>query len=231
MRHFRKTLTVLMLFLLLVAGLIAGGLAISLFIAFGSDKALWVEGPVINTKELQSCQVVLIDLERIDVSTPDLLTLLPNPLERINVTLLPESQFNAGLLNRESVDSQILGSDTCIAALEPGADTALETGTWTVTHSAIGLPWLEFGDMVKFIVNSTGTSISFNVAQASNSTLVIAVVDEETPIQQIALNAELSYSNAHMWIIASATVSGALLILFVVIVVMLMVKSSNRQNT
>lgn len=220
MRRFRKIFTVFTLALLLVAGLVAGGLAISLIATFGSGKAISVDGPsinVINTEQLQACEVVLIDLDRIDISRPSQLALLPNLLERITVNLSPEVEFKAGLLARESVDSTILGFDTCIASLE--------SSSWIVTHSALGEPWFEFGDRMEFVASGAGTSISFDVAQASNSTLIISIIDQDQPIQQIALSGDLSFPNVNEWIIGLIIISGALIVLFIVLVVIYIVKS------
>jgi len=216
-RRFRKIITVFALALLLVVALVAGGLAASLFITFGSGKAMSVKGPLINAAQLQSCEVVLIDLERIDIRRPSQLALLPNPFEQISVSLSPEVEFTAGLLPRESVDSTILGFDTCIATLE--------NESWTVMHSALGEPWFEFGDRKGFISTGTGTVISFDVAQASNSTLIISIPVEDRQIQQITLNAELSFPYANAWIIGLAFACGTLLILFIVLVVLYIVKS------
>lgn len=217
MGRLRKILTVFTLALVLIVALVAGGLAISLFAAFGSGKAISVQGPLIVTEELQSCEVVLIDLERIDISRPSQLGLLPNPLERITINLSPEVEFTAGLLPRESVDSIILGFDTCIASLE--------SNSWTVMHSALGQPWFKFGERIGFEASGTGTSISFDVAQASNTTLIISISDQDPPIQQITLNGELSFPNASAWIIGLAIISGTLVMLFVVLVVVYIVKS------
>jgi hypothetical protein len=216
-RRFRKILTVFALALLLVVALAAGGLATSLFTAFGSGKAMSVKGPLINAKELPFCDVVLIDLERIDISRASQLALLPNPLERITINLAPEVEFNAGLLPRESVDPMILGFDTCIATLE--------SNSWTVMHSALGEPWFTFGERIGFEASCTGTSISFDVAQASNSTLIISISDQDPPIQQITLDGEISFPNANAWIIGLAIISGTLIMLFVVLVVIYIVKS------
>ena len=220
MGRFRKIFTVFVLALLLVAGLVAGGLAISLLATFGSGKAMSVDGPSINsinTEELKSCEVVLIDLERIDISRPSQLALLPNPLERITVNLAPEVEFNVGLMTRESVDSSILGFDTCIASLE--------SSSWIVTHSALGEPWFEFGDRMEFVASGAGTSISFDVAQASNSTLIISITDQDQPIQRITLSGDLSFPNVNEWIIGLIIISGALIVLFIVLVVIYIVKS------
>lgn len=217
MRRFRKIFTVFALVLLLIAAVVAAGLAITLFTAFGSGKALIVEGPLISTKELQSCEVVIIDLERIDISRPTELALLPNPLEGVTITLSPEVEFNAGLLPRESVDSIILGFDTCIASLE--------SNSWIVRHSALGEPWLEFNERMGFGAIGTGTSISFDVAQASNSTLIISSTDQSQPIQQIALSGDLSFPNANAWSIGLAIISGTLIVLFIVLVVIYIVNS------
>lgn len=217
MRRFRKVITVLALGLVIVVALVAGGLATSLFIAFGSGKSMSVKGPLINVPELQVCEVVLIDLDRLDITLPSLLALLPNPLEQINVTLSPEIDFTAGLLPRKSVDSAILGFDTCIASLE--------LNSWSVIHSALGEPWFEFGERIEFAPAGTGTSISFDVAQASNSTLIISITDLDPPIQQIALNAELSFPYSNVWIISLAVTSGTLLVLFVLPVVLYIVNT------
>lgn len=176
-----------------------------------------VKGPLINVPELQVCEVVLIDLDRLDITLPSLLALLPNPLEQINVTLSPEIDFTAGLLPRKSVDSAILGFDTCIASLE--------LNSWSVIHSALGEPWFEFGERIEFAPDGTGTSISFDVAQASNSTLIISITDLDPPIQQIALNAELSFPYSNVWIISLAVTSGTLLVLFVLPVVLYIVNT------
>lgn len=220
MRRFHNIVAVFALTLILVTALVAGGLAISLFAVFGSGKSINSKGPQISAKELQSCEVVLIDLERVDVSLSTELALLPNPVERISITLAPEIEFTAGLFSRESVDSKILGFDTCIATLD--------SDTWTVKHSSLGLPWFTFGDSTEFEMNSTGASISFDVGQASNSTLIISKADQEPPIQQLTFNAELSFPNANAWIIVSAIVSVTLLVLFVVLVVLYIVKSRKR---
>jgi hypothetical protein len=215
--RFRKIVTVLALALLLIAALVAGGLAASLFTTFGSGKAITVEGPLINAEELQSCEVVLIDLERIDIGGSGQLALLPNPLERIAINLSPEVEFSAGLLLRESVDSAILGFDTCIATLE--------SNSWIVTHSALGAPWFEFGERAGFMASGTGASISFDVAQATNSTLIISITDRDQPIQQIALSGYLSFPNANAWIIGLVIISGALIVLFIALVVIYIVKT------
>lgn len=86
-------------------------------------------------------------------------------------------------------------------------------------HSALGQPWFPFGENEGFIASGTGTSISFNVTQASNSTLIIASTDQDLPMQQIRLDAELSYPNANMWAGGLAIAAGALVLLFIVLAV------------
>ncbi len=217
MRRLRKILAIFSLALLLVSALVAGILAISLFTAFGSGKALSVDGPVISAEELQFCEVVLIDLDRIEISRPSQLALLPNLRERITIDLSPEEEFNAGLLARDSVDSTILGRDTCIASLE--------SNTWIVTHSALGEPWFEFGEPVGFVATGSGTSISFDVAQASNSSLIISNTDQGQPIQQIELSGDLSFPTENAWIIGLMAISGTLIVVFIVSVVIYIVKN------
>jgi hypothetical protein len=216
-RRLRQIFAVSTLALLLAAGLVAGGLATSLFMVFGSDKGLIVEGPVINSEELQSCSVVVIDLERIDIASPTQLALLPNPLERLTVDISPEAQFSAGLFSRESADSAILGFDTCIATLE--------SNSWVVKHSALGEPWFRIGDRIGFVAGQSGTPISFNATQASNSTLIISVTEQDQVITEVVLKADLSFPNANVWITGLAIISGALVALFIVLVVLFIVKS------
>lgn len=220
MRRFRKIITILALALLLTAALLIGALAASVYSAFGSGKSIEAQGPVINAQELQSCDVVLIDLDRIEISRPSQLALLPNPREKLTVTLSPEVTFNAGLLPRESVDTTILGFDTCIATLE--------SDVWILRHSALGQPWFPFDEDMGFVASGTGTFISFDVAQANEGTLIIETPNQDMPTQQIQLDAELSYPNANTWAFGLVIASGLLIVLFIVLVVVYIIHTNKR---
>lgn len=223
MKRVRKIITIFGLVLLLAVALVTAALATSVYANFGSGKSLGAKGPVIDNEELQSCHVVLIDLDRIEISRPSQLALLPNPLEKITITLSPVVTFNAGLLPRDSVDISILGFDTCIATIE--------SNSWKVRHSALGQPWLPFGETIDFMVSETGTSISFEVAQVSNGTLIIATTDQQLPIQQIELNAELSYPNANTWAIGLVVAAGFLVVLFIALVVVFIIHSHRKPSS
>ncbi len=223
MRRFRRILVVLVLALLLLLALGAGGLATALYAFFGSGKSVSAQGPQINLNELQSCSVVLIDLDRIDISRSDQLALLPDPNEELRISTVPEVNLNAGLLPREAVDSSILGSDTCILTF--GSES------WALTHSALGLPWLQVGENTGFTKSATGTAITFDVDSASNSTLIIEFTDPESKVEQIALNALVSYPNADSWVLGLAMAASALLILFVVLVVTVIVRSTKGSQS
>ncbi len=203
--------------MLLISALLAGVIAVFVYATFGSDRSLVASGPRINSSELQSCSAVLIDVERIEISGPNNLLLLPNAREEIEITLSPEVEFNAGLMPRESVDAAILGHDTCIVAFE--------SNSWAVMHSALGEPWLTLGESEGFTVSGTGTSISFDLAQSSESSLIIATSDESVPIQQIQLNAEISYSQGNVWAVGLLITAAVLVWLFIVLTVLFIVHS------
>jgi hypothetical protein len=222
-RLFRKILVVISLSLLLVLALAAGGAATALYASFGSGKSVTAEGPAINQEELQSCSVVLIDLERIEIGLPDQLTLLPSPTEELVISTVPKVNLNGGLLPRETVDSAILGSDTCILSFESEA--------WLITHSALGQPWLGVGANTGFTQSATGTSISFDVNSAANSTLIIEFTDPEFQVEQITLDAQVSYSHANIWALGLAIGSSVFLILFVTLVVIVIVKKTKRPQS
>jgi hypothetical protein len=219
-RRLRKIMTVFALVLLLVLGLLAGALGVSVYANLGSNKSITANGPVIDAKELDACAVVLIDFERLVVSRPSLLSILPNPLEEIRITVFPETIFTAGLLPRENTDSAILGFDTCIATLEENS--------WTVIHSALGQPWFPVADNNALIASGTGTSISFDVAQVSSSTLIIANTNQDIQIQQIRLDAELSFPNANVWAVGLAIAAGVLVVLFIALTVAYIVHTRRR---
>jgi hypothetical protein len=219
-RRFRKIITILALALLLTVALLTGALAASVYSAFGSDKSIDAQGPAINAQELQSCGVVLIDVDRIEIRRPSQLALLPNPREKLKVTLSPEVTFNAGVLSRESVDKKILGFDTCIATLE--------SDTWKVTHTALGQPWFPFGEEMGFVAGGTGTSVSFDVTQATEGTLIIETPNQELKIQQIELDAELGYPQADTWVVGLVISSGFLIVLFIALVVVYIIYANKR---
>jgi hypothetical protein len=201
--------------LVLISALLAGVIAVFVYAIFGSDRALVASGPTIKSSELQSCSAVLIDVERINISDPNNLTLLPSIREEIKISLSPEVEFNAGLMPRESVDAAILGYDTCIATFE--------SNSWSVMHSALGEPWLTLGEIEGFTASGTGTSISFDVAQSTESSLMIATSDPSLPFQQIQLSAEISHSQANVWAVGLLIVAAALVWLFIVLTVVFIV--------
>ena len=215
MRRFRRIIAILALSLVLISALLAGVIAVFVYAIFGSDRALVASGPTIKSSELQSCSAVLIDVERINISDPNNLTLLPSIREEIKISLSPEVEFNAGLMPRESVDAAILGYDTCIATFE--------SNSWSVMHSALGEPWLTLGDIEGFTASGTGTSISFDVAQSTESSLMIATSDPSLPFQQIQLSAEISHSQANVWAVGLLIVAAALVWLFIVLTVVFIV--------
>lgn len=222
MRIFRKIITVVALSVLLIVALTAGGLATTLYTTFGSGRSIVAEGPAITADALDSCQVVLIDVEKIEVSRPVQLGILPGPQEKISITVSPQMTFNALILPRASVDSAILGFDTCVASLE--------SGVWTVSHSALGQPWYEIG-MDPERVQTTATSISFDVADLLNSTLVISLQDQEAAVKEIVVNGDLSVPNANSWAAGLAIVSGVLLALFIFLVVFYISRGVKRPQT
>ncbi len=215
MRRFRRIIAILALSLVLISALLAGVIAVFVYAIFGSDRALVASGPTIKSSELQSCSAVLIDVERINISDPNNLTLLPSIREEIKISLSPEVEFNAGLMPRESVDAAILGYDTCIATFE--------SNSWSVMHSALGEPWLTLGEIEGFTASGTGTSISFDVAQSTESSLMIATSDPSLPFQQIQLSAEISHSQANVWAVGLLIVAAALVWLFIVLTVVFIV--------
>jgi hypothetical protein len=214
-RRFRRIIAILALSLVLISALLAGVIAVFVYAIFGSDRALVASGPTIKSSELQSCSAVLIDVERINISDPNNLTLLPSIREEIKISLSPEVEFNAGLMPRESVDAAILGYDTCIATFE--------SNSWSVMHSALGEPWLTLGEIEGFTASGTGTSISFDVAQSTESSLMIATSDPSLPFQQIQLSAEISHSQANVWAVGLLIVAAALVWLFIVLTVVFIV--------
>ena len=109
MRIFRKILVVGALSLLLVLALGIGAAGAALYYTFGSGKSVVAQGPQISTGSADPCSVILIDLEQVYVNLPEQLTLLPNPREIIRISTVPETDLVAGLLDRESVDTVILG--------------------------------------------------------------------------------------------------------------------------
>lgn len=215
MRRFRKIIAIFALALLLLSGLLAGALAISFYAKFGAGKSIAAEGPVIDARELETCAAVLIDLERIDISWPGQLSVLPSPREEIEITLFPETSFTAGLFPRASADEVILGFDTCIATLKGNA--------WSVMHSAVGQPSFPLRESEAYIVSGTGTSVSFDVTQASNSTLIIANTDQNSIIQQINLDATLSFPNANTWALGFSIAAGVAFVLFIALTVVYIV--------
>lgn len=223
MRRFRKIVTILALTVLLLSGLLTGALAISLYANFGSGKSITAEGPVIDVNKLENCSVVLMDLERIDSSWPDYLSHLPSAREEIEITLSPESTFTAGLFPRKSVDEVILGFDTCIATLKGSS--------WSLIHSAAGRPIFPLRESEALIVSGTGTSVSFDVRQAVNSTLVIAHPDQDSVIQQIALDAKLRFPNANMWALGLFITSGVVVVLFIAFTVVYIVHMNRRPGS
>jgi len=215
--RFRKVVTVLALSLVLISALLAGAFAAFVFATFGSGRSLVAFGPTIKGPELQSCRSILIDLERIEISARSPLALLPNAREEIRIALDPEVEFNAGLLPREMVDASILGHDICIATFE--------SKSWSVMHSALGQPWFTLGEAVGLMASGTGASISFDVVQASNSSLVIGFPDQKLPIQQIQFDAEISHSQANLWAAGLLITSAALIWLFIVLTVLFIIHS------
>ena len=215
MGRFRRVVTILALSLVLISAFLAGAFAVFVFATFGSGRSLIALGPTINGSELQSCGSALIDLERIEISDRSPLALLPNAREEIRITLSPEVEFNAGLLSRESVDAKILGHDICIVTFE--------SKSWSVMHSALGQPWFTLGEIEGLIDRGTGTSISFDVAQASDSSLIIAISDPELPIQQIQLDVEISQSQANLWAAGLLITAAALIWFFIVLTVVFII--------
>jgi hypothetical protein len=216
-RRFRKIVAILALTLLLISAVLAGVTAVFVYATFGSDRSLVASGPTINSSELQSCSAVLIDVERIEISGLNNLTQLPNARAEFNITLLPEVEFTAGLMPRESVDAAILGYDVCIVTFE--------SNSWVVMHSALGGPGLTLGEIEGFTASGTGTSISFGVAQSSESSLIIAISDENVPIQQIQLNAEISLSQGNVWAVGLLITAAVLVWLFIVLTILFIIHS------
>ena len=217
MGRFRKVVTVLALSLVLISALLAGVFALFIFATFGSGRSLVALGPTIKGSELQSCGSVLIDLERIEISGRSPLAHLPNARQEIRITLSPEVEFNAGLLPRESVDTKILGYDICIATFE--------SKSWSVMHSALGQPWFTLGEVDGLMASGTGTSISFDAVQVSDSSLVIAFTDQKLPIQHIQLDAEITHSQANLWATALLVPAAAMIWLFIVLTVVFIIRT------
>jgi hypothetical protein len=215
--RFRKVVTVLALSLVLISALLAGVFALFIFATFGSGRSLVALGPTIKGSELQSCGSVLIDLERIEISGRSPLALLPNARQEIRITLSPEVEFNAGLLPRESVDTKILGYDICIATFE--------SKSWSVMHSALGQPWFTLVEVEGLMASGTGTSLSFDAVQVSDSSLVIAFTDQKLPIQHIQLDAEITHSQANLWATALLVTAAAMIWLFIVLTVVFIIRT------
>jgi len=222
-RRFRKFISVVALTLLLLLALGAGSLATAIYAIFGSGKALSAFGPTIDIGKSRVCSVVLIDLDRIDISRSHDLALLPKPQEKLRVTTLPEVNLIAALLPREAVDAAILGFDTCIAAFD--------SRSWTITHSALGQPRFDVGESTGLIVHGSGTTIKFDVEQASSSTLIISTADQGPQIEQITLDAELRYPQANTWALVFAISSGVLIALFIALTVIYKVKVTKRAQS
>ena len=222
MGRFRKIVVILALALLLISALLAGVIAVFVYAAFGSDRSLVAFGPTIDASELQSCAAVLIDLERIEVSGTKDLALRLTAQEDIRITLSPEVEFNAGRMPRESVDATILGFDTCIVTFE--------SNSWSVIHSAPGEPWLTLGEIEGFTASGTGKSISLDMAQASGSSLIIATADQNLPIQQIQLSAEISHSQGTVWAVGLLIAAAALVWLFIVLTVVYIIRTNRRRR-
>lgn len=220
MTLFLKVLMVFCLALLLVIVLATGGLAAAIYASVGSGKSISASGPRIMLDELQSCSVILVDLDRIEIGLPDQLALLPGATEELVIATVPEVNLKAGLLPREAVDFAILGSDTCILSSD--------TDSWSVAHSSLGQPWLNIDATTGFTVTAAGTIVRFNANSAAKSTLIIDVTDPGTQVKQITLDAEISYPNANSWALGFATASSVLLIFFVALVVVVIVKKTKR---
>jgi len=221
-RWFRRFLVICSLALLLLLAVGAGGVASALYVFFGSGKSITAQGPSINLGEGQSCLVVVIDLDRIDISGTDQLGLLPRPTEKLVISTVPTGDLFAGLLPRDVVDSTILGFDTCLASLE--------SGSWVLTHSAPGQPWLDVGERTGFTTSSTGSTVAFDMDTATKSTMIIGLTDPKTNVAFITLDADLGYPNADSWALGAGIAAGLLLMVFVVLVVIVRVRNTQRSS-
>jgi hypothetical protein len=61
------------------------------------------------------------------------------------------------------------------------------------------------------------------VAQASDSSLIIAISDPELPIQQIQLDVEISQSQANLWAAGLLITAAALIWFFIVLTVVFII--------
>lgn len=223
MRRFRGFLVICSLALLLLVAVSAVGVASALSVVFGSGKSITAEGPSISLGDAQSCSVVMIDLDRIDISGIDQLGLLPRPTKKLVMSTVPASNLFAGLLPRDVVDSTILGFDTCLASLE--------SGSWLLTHTAAGQPWLDVGEVTGFTTSSTGSMVTFDIDSATESAVFIGLNDPKTNVAMITLDAELGYPNANSWALGVGIAAGLLLMLFVVLVVIVIVRNTQRSSS
>ncbi|MCH9841133.1 MAG: hypothetical protein K0U56_08725 [Actinomycetia bacterium] len=226
MRILRKILVVGALSLLLVLALGIGGAGAALFFTFGSGKSVVAQGPQISTVSADPCSVILIDLEQVYVNLPEQLTLLPNPREIIRISTVPETDLVAGLLDRESVDTVILGFDTCVISQDSEGSLP-----WTLTHSALGQPWFDVSSGAAtgaFIEQIQGQEVDFSTSQVSHSTLIVGALSESTSIEEIIIDAQVSYPDANTWTLGLAIMAGLLIILFIGLVVLVVVRGTRK---
>jgi hypothetical protein len=228
-RIFRKILVVGALSLLLVLALGIGGAGAALYYTFGSGKSVVAQGPQISTGSADPCSVILIDLDQVNINLPEQWTLLPNPREIIRISTVPKTDLEAGLLTRESVDTVILGLDTCVISQD--ARSSEGSLTWTLTHSALGQPWFDVMSGAAtgvFIEKTQGQEIDFDASKVANSTLIVGALSESTAIEEIIIDAQVSYPDANTWILGLAIVAGLLLIFFVGFVVLVIVRGTRK---
>ena len=223
MRVLRRLLVVFSLALILILALGLGGVAAGLYTYFGSGKAVTAQGPQIELDELASCSTVVIDLDRIEIRLPDQLALLPDPREELRISTQPRTAMNAGVLPREDVDAILLGSDTCIVSLD--------SQSWSITHSALGEPWLQVDEKAGFSNVASGETIAFDVRSVANSTLIIELENADPSIMKLSLDAEVSYPGADDWALGCAIAAGVLLALFVALVVIVIVRHAKRPRS
>lgn len=222
-RLLRRLLVVSTLAAMLILAVGLGGVAASLYTLFGSGKAVTAQGPHIELDELQYCSSVLIDLDRIEISLPDQLTRLPNPQKRLRIATKPETLLTAGVLEREDVGPVLLGSDTCIVSLD--------SQSWSLSHSALGQPWLQVVENSGFSNVASGTSIAFDVESVASSTLIIELTGADPAIVKVSLDAEVSYPDASNWALGCAISAGVFLALFVALTVIVIVRGTRKSRS
>lgn len=172
----RRTATRSLAFLLIALGIAIGGLAVAVFLVFGSEVQLQASGFTIKSSELKDCPSILIDVKTVELDPLFVDVLFGTREDYVSFATLPTSILNTVAIPTPATDETLMGYEFCLIELAKAPSvTLVRPGEKRMTVNA------PFPSATVL----EGTRILFPVAEMSGTSILTSLTDSSTEVDLV----------------------------------------------